>query len=104
MHTHTHTSFSALILHYTHTHTHTLTLTPPKKKQTHTHTQPHTSMDIAVFYGGKDTVIDIDALKKVLPGCVLWHEEPEYEHLDVIWADSALEKVFPPLVKLLKEY
>jgi hypothetical protein len=35
---------------------------------------------------------------------VKWHEEPLYEHLDVIWADSAKDTVFPEVVKLLQEY
>jgi hypothetical protein len=30
--------------------------------------------------------------------------EPEYEHLDMIWADTAKDNVFPELVKLLHEY
>uniref|UniRef100_I2CQR1 Esterase / lipase n=1 Tax=Nannochloropsis gaditana (strain CCMP526) TaxID=1093141 RepID=I2CQR1_NANGC len=59
---------------------------------------------VAVFYGGKDTVIDISALRDVLPACIRWHMEPEYEHLDMIWADTAKDNVFPELVKLLHEY
>ncbi|EWM22168.1 triglyceride lipase-cholesterol esterase [Nannochloropsis gaditana] len=58
---------------------------------------------VAVFYGGKDTVIDISALRDVLPACIRWHMEPEYEHLDMIWADTAKDNVFPELVKLLHE-
>lgn len=61
-------------------------------------------MPVAVFYGGKDTVIDIDALKEVLPACVKWHEEPLYEHLDMIWADTAKDVIFPEVMKLLEEY
>ncbi len=33
-----------------------------------------------------------------------WHAEPEYEHLDMIWADTAVKQIFPEVAKLLKAY
>jgi lysosomal acid lipase/cholesteryl ester hydrolase len=59
---------------------------------------------VALFYGGKDTVIDIPELLKVLPNVVRLQKEDSYEHLDCIWADSAPAKVFPQVVSLLKAY
>lgn len=35
---------------------------------------------------------------------VKWHEELEYEHLDMIWADSAPKHVFGEVAALLKAY
>lgn len=60
----------------------------------------------AVFVGLKDTVIDPEALKRDLPPSALvkWHEEPEYEHLDMVWADTAVTNVFPGVAKLLTAY
>lgn len=57
-------------------------------------------LPVALFYGGKDTVIDIDALVKELPNVIKLHKEDEYEHLDCIWADSALTSVFPQVRSL----
>jgi pimeloyl-ACP methyl ester carboxylesterase len=57
-------------------------------------------LPVALFYGGKDTVIDIDALVKELPNVIKLHKEDEYEHLDCIWADSALTRVFPQVHSL----
>lgn len=57
----------------------------------------------AIFYGGKDTVIDVDSLIKVLPNCVKLIKVEEFEHLCVIWADSALKKIFPQMVEVLKK-
>jgi len=42
--------------------------------------------------------------REVLPACVKWHEEPLYEHLDMIWADTAKDVIFPEVMKLLEEY
>lgn len=62
-------------------------------------------MPTAIFYGGKDTVIDVDSLITVLPYCVKLTKVDEYEHLCVIWADSAVKKIFPEVVEVLrKEY
>jgi lysosomal acid lipase/cholesteryl ester hydrolase len=58
---------------------------------------------VAIFYGGKDTVIDVEALVKELPNCVRLYREESYEHLDCIWADSAVKKLFPQIVELLKK-
>jgi hypothetical protein len=35
---------------------------------------------------------------------VRWHAEKEYEHLDMIWADTAVKNIFPEVSKLLKAF
>ena len=35
---------------------------------------------------------------------VKWHEEPEYEHLDMIWADTAAKNIFVQVAALLRAY
>lgn len=52
-----------------------------------------------------------DASRRIQPpqdlpatSIVKWHEEPEYEHLDMIWADTAAKNIFKEVATLLKAY
>lgn len=56
----------------------------------------------AIFYGGQDTVIDVDALVKELPNVVKIYKEESFEHLDVVWADKAVMTIFPQVVEVLR--
>ena len=56
---------------------------------------------VAVFAGGSDRLIDPAALCSVAKNVVHYHCEPDYEHLDLLWADSAPERIFKPLMDLL---
>eukprot|EP01079_Euglenida_sp_SAG-EU17-18_P011180 gene11180-2027_t len=58
----------------------------------------------AVFLGLKDTVIDPKRLVQALPPMVQVHRLPSYEHLDMIWADSAGDQVFPEVTAFLQQY
>jgi lysosomal acid lipase/cholesteryl ester hydrolase len=61
---------------------------------------------IALFYGGRDKLVDAKAVVDELGPrrIVKSHCEPRYEHLDMLWADDACEKVFPAVIQLLAEY
>ncbi|CAG8439281.1 7438_t:CDS:2 [Ambispora leptoticha] len=59
---------------------------------------------IAVFYGGSDSLVDIDMLLKQLPKPVLVKKVEKYEHLDFLWASEVHEEVFPDIFKLLRNY
>jgi len=72
----------------------------------HSYVLPHydiskITVPVAVFYGGRDTVPDNQYLVNNLPPGSFVHCEPDYEHLDLIWADDAAEKVFRPLMQLM---
>eukprot|EP00741_Cyanophora_paradoxa_P020167 tig00000219_g19467.t1 len=58
---------------------------------------------IALFYGGEDTIPNIDALLKEIPTPVFTHFEPEYEHLDFLWAGTAAERVYSRVLGLLRQ-
>ncbi|CAG8646986.1 12309_t:CDS:2 [Ambispora gerdemannii] len=59
---------------------------------------------IAIFYGGSDSLVDIDMLLKQLPKPVLVKEVKKYEHLDFLWASEVHEEVFPEIFDLLRTY
>ncbi|KAI8893399.1 Alpha/Beta hydrolase protein, partial [Globomyces pollinis-pini] len=60
---------------------------------------------IALFYGGKDELIDIKYLKSQLPPLVYCLEiEVEYEHLQFIWGEYKERVLFPGILGLLSEY
>nr|CAG8573739.1 6523_t:CDS:2 [Entrophospora candida] len=50
---------------------------------------------IAVFYGGSDSLVDINVLLKQLPRPVFVKEIPIYEHLDFLWASDVHKEVYP---------
>lgn len=39
--------------------------------------------------------VEVDSLKKMLPRVVMSVRIEEYEHLDLMWADTASKTVFP---------
>lgn len=64
----------------------------------------HISTPIASIAGEIDGFIDPHAIPELVPNCVFSHVEPDYEHLDIIWADDAKEKIFPLIGQLLDTY
>jgi len=59
---------------------------------------------IALFYGGKDNLPDIDFLLGEIPPASFIHLEPTYEHLDFQWSRDAHIKIFPKIVELVRKY
>ncbi|RHZ54741.1 hypothetical protein Glove_423g18 [Diversispora epigaea] len=59
---------------------------------------------IAIFYGGSDSLVNIDVLLKQLPKPVFVKEVLPYEHLDFLWASDVHKQVFPELFDLLHKY
>lgn len=51
-----------------------------------------------------DGIVDPYAVQRLVPTCIFNHIEPEYEHLDMIWADDVKKKIFPLVLGLLKQY
>jgi lysosomal acid lipase/cholesteryl ester hydrolase len=54
---------------------------------------------MVVFWGGKDTVPDMDWLLSQLPEDTIVHKEDTYEHLDFLWASSVATSVFPQVIE-----
>lgn len=59
---------------------------------------------VAIFAGDADGLIDTHNLDKHLPHCIYSHVEPNYEHLDVIWADTAPVNIFPKICSVLEHH
>ncbi|TPX45247.1 hypothetical protein SeLEV6574_g03976 [Synchytrium endobioticum] len=60
-------------------------------------------MPVALFYGSRDSIIDGDRVMREARGkCNLVYGEhlDGYEHLDVIWALDAKQRVFDPMVMI----
>lgn len=56
---------------------------------------------MALFYGGLDNLPDIPWMMDNLPKGTYFHREDDYEHLDFLWADDVVEKVYEPVMSLL---
>ena len=61
-------------------------------------------LPIAVFVGGRDSVIDAKKLLTLLPPTAEVHRFPLFEHLDMFWADDAKNCVFPKLAEFLSRH
>ncbi|CAG8517399.1 16208_t:CDS:2 [Funneliformis mosseae] len=59
---------------------------------------------IAIFYGGRDSLGDMNMLLKQIPAPVLVREVLDYEHLDFLWATDVHQKIFPEIFDLLLHY
>jgi hypothetical protein len=62
------------------------------------------SCPVAVIAGGSDYLVQPDVVRSSVKKCVLTHIEPNYEHLDVIWADTAPSLIFPIVLNMLETY
>jgi lysosomal acid lipase/cholesteryl ester hydrolase len=56
---------------------------------------------VGVIAGGSDTLIAPLAAQEAIPNCVGTRIIPEFEHLEVIWADTFKETVFPHIMNFL---
>jgi lysosomal acid lipase/cholesteryl ester hydrolase len=61
---------------------------------------------IGLFYGLKDGLINPENLIRQLPkdNLVHVHTEETYEHLDFLWAKCAPTRVFPAVIRILKQH
>ena len=50
---------------------------------------------IVLVYGGSDSLVDIDVMRRELPRHTVAKEVPHYEHLDFLWAEDVAKQVFP---------
>ncbi|KAG0059475.1 cholesterol esterase [Linnemannia elongata] len=62
------------------------------------------STPIAIFYGGNDSLVDIQVLLSDLPEVVGVWEVPAYEHLDFLWAEGLDKYVYPHILELLESH
>lgn len=59
---------------------------------------------IALFLGGKDTLVDNDWTKAHLPKHVQTFDIPDYEHLDFLWGHNIDTTIFPSILDLLSSH
>jgi len=59
---------------------------------------------VAIFYGGKDTVPEMNWLLKQVPEGTFIHCEDSYEHLDFMWAKDAPDVIDKKVIDLLGGY
>ncbi|KAJ3006064.1 cholesterol esterase [Thoreauomyces humboldtii] len=64
----------------------------------------HIQTPIALFYGGKDTLADMDWLLSETATPVYCLKVDEYEHLCFLWARGLDKTVYPAVLGLLHEY
>ncbi|XP_046662334.1 gastric triacylglycerol lipase-like [Homalodisca vitripennis] len=59
---------------------------------------------VALFYSDQDAFVDessIERLTRALPNVVITASIPNYNHIDVLFADNAPAVLFQPILKLL---
>ncbi|CAM9431234.1 unnamed protein product [Ectocarpus sp. 4 AP-2014] len=61
------------------------------------------SCPVAIVYGGRDHLVEVESLIEMLPNVVLSIREEKYEHLDTMWADTAKDTVFPKVETLVRQ-
>lgn len=59
---------------------------------------------VASISGKADKLIVPSSIKDSVSSCILSHEEPDYEHLDMIWADSFASNIYPIIRELAQKY
>lgn len=59
---------------------------------------------IALVYGGADSLVDIEVMRKELPRHTTATAIPHYEHLDFLWAKDVDEQVFPHVFSALEDH
>lgn len=59
---------------------------------------------IVLLYGGGDSLVDINVMRRELPKHTVAKEVPHFEHLDFLWADHVETLVFPHVFDALEEY
>ncbi|CZT48502.1 related to triacylglycerol lipase [Rhynchosporium secalis] len=59
---------------------------------------------IVLLYGGSDSLVDINIMKRELPSHTIAIEVPHYEHLDFLWARGVDTLVFPHVFDALDSF
>ncbi|OTB07390.1 hypothetical protein M426DRAFT_318078 [Hypoxylon sp. CI-4A] len=59
---------------------------------------------IVLVYGGSDSLVDINVMRKELPSRTVATEIPHYEHLDFLWARDVNEQVFQHVYDALDNF
>jgi len=59
---------------------------------------------IVLLYGGSDSLVDINVMKRELPSHTVAIEVPHYEHLDFLWAREVDTLVFPHVFDALESF
>ncbi|KAI9711492.1 MAG: cholesterol esterase [Bogoriella megaspora] len=59
---------------------------------------------IVLVYGGSDSLVDINLMRKELPKHTIAQEIPHYEHLDFLWAADVHTQVFPHVIDALNSF
>lgn len=59
---------------------------------------------IVLVYGGSDSLVDIEVMRRELPRGTVTTEIKHYEHLDFLWASDVHELVFPRVFEALEKY
>ncbi len=63
------------------------------------------STKIALFLGGRDTLVDNSYTRSHLTSSIVHVTEiPEYEHLDYLWANDVDNIVYPAIIDLISQY
>lgn len=59
---------------------------------------------VVLVYGGSDSLVDIDVMRRELPSHTVATEIPHYEHLDFLWAREVDALVFPHVFDALESF
>lgn len=62
------------------------------------------SAPIVLYYGGSDSLVEIDAMLAELPRHAIVEVVPHYEHLDFLWANDVDKEVYPGILNYLRQY
>jgi len=69
-------------------------------------TKMSSDIPVVLFSGGKDLMADPGDVRKLVPllsGLKKHVYVDDYQHLDFMWGDDAVNKVYNPLIKMLKD-
>jgi lysosomal acid lipase/cholesteryl ester hydrolase len=59
---------------------------------------------VALIHGASDELVDAESLIQQLKTCVMHKKIAKFEHLELVWADSAHIEIFPSILELLQAY
>ncbi|KAI9732922.1 MAG: cholesterol esterase [Claussenomyces sp. TS43310] len=59
---------------------------------------------VVLIYGGRDSLVDINVMRRELPPQTIATEIPHYEHLDFLWARDVDSHVFPHVYDALDSF
>jgi len=62
------------------------------------------SSPVVLLYGDKDSLVDINAMKRQLPKHAVAKPLRGYEHLDILWGENVHEDVIPEVMEALRTH